>query len=32
VYALKFYERVGFKADGEIYLEDGIDHIEMVLS
>lgn len=32
VYALKFYERFGFKTDGEIYVEDGIDHIEMVLT
>ena len=31
LYALKFYERFGFKADGEVYVEDGIDHIEMVL-
>lgn len=31
LYALKFYERVGFKADGEVYDEDGIDHVEMIL-
>jgi ElaA protein len=31
VYALKFYERFGFKVDGDIYIEDGIDHVEMVL-
>jgi ElaA protein len=31
LYALKFYERFGFKADGEVYDEDGIDHIEMIL-
>jgi ElaA protein len=31
LYALKFYEQLGFKADGEIYDEDGIDHIEMIL-
>jgi ElaA protein len=32
VYAIQFYERFGFKADGEIYDEDGIDHVEMVLT
>ncbi|GAB3904180.1 GNAT family N-acetyltransferase [Mucilaginibacter boryungensis] len=32
VYAMKFYAQLGFKADGEIYDEDGIDHIEMVLT
>jgi len=32
VYAMKFYGQLGFKADGEIYDEDGIDHIEMVLA
>jgi ElaA protein len=31
-YAVKFYEQSGFKIDGEIYDEDGIDHIEMILS
>lgn len=31
-YAVKFYEIFGFKAEGEIYDEDGIDHIEMVLA
>ena len=31
LYALKFYERFGFKADGDVYVEDGIDHVEMVL-
>jgi ElaA protein len=30
VYAQKFYEQFGFEADGEIYDEDGIPHIEMV--
>jgi len=30
VYALKFYEIFGFRADGEEYDEDGIPHIEMV--
>jgi ElaA protein len=29
-YAVKFYEQLGFKIDGEIYDEDGIDHIEMI--
>ncbi|AFL83626.1 putative acyltransferase [Belliella baltica DSM 15883] len=29
-YALGFYESLGFKSDGEIYDEDGIEHIEMV--
>ena len=32
LYALKFYERFGFERDGEIYDEDGIDHVEMVLN
>jgi ElaA protein len=31
-YAVKFYEQLGFKIDGEIYDEDGIDHIEMILT
>ena len=31
VYATKFYEQLGFKPDGEVYDEDGIDHIEMIL-
>jgi ElaA protein len=30
VYALPFYEKFGFKADGEHYDEDGIPHVEMV--
>lgn len=30
VYALPFYERFGFKADGAEYDEDGIPHVEMV--
>lgn len=29
-YAVKFYEQLGFKMEGGIYDEDGIDHIEMV--
>jgi len=27
----KFYERFGFQQTSEIYLEDGIDHIEMIV-
>lgn len=30
-YAVKFYGSLGFVPQGEIYDEDGIDHIEMVL-
>ncbi len=30
VYASKFYENLGFMQAGEVYDEDGIDHIEMV--
>jgi ElaA protein len=29
LYAKAFYERLGFKQSGAVYLEDGIDHIEM---
>lgn len=29
-YALKFYESLGFESDGEVYDEDGIEHIEML--
>lgn len=29
-YLLNFYESFGFKAVGDIYVEDGIDHIEML--
>ena len=29
-YAQKFYSQLGFVADGEVYDEDGIPHIEMV--
>ncbi|NVK50823.1 MAG: GNAT family N-acetyltransferase [Cyclobacteriaceae bacterium] len=29
-YALGFYESLGFQAEGEVYDEDGIEHIEMV--
>ena len=31
LYLKKFYESNGFVAQGEVYLEDEIDHIEMVL-
>uniref|UniRef100_F4CE14 GCN5-related N-acetyltransferase n=1 Tax=Sphingobacterium sp. (strain 21) TaxID=743722 RepID=F4CE14_SPHS2 len=30
VYATPFYESLGFVVDGEVYDEDGIDHIEMI--
>src|SRR6185437_7362424 len=30
-YLKKFYESFGFVQKGEIYLEDGIEHIEMLL-
>jgi ElaA protein len=30
-YLKKFYESFGFQQSGEIYPEDGIDHIEMLL-
>jgi ElaA protein len=29
-YLIQFYASFGFKKEGEIYLEDGIEHIEMV--
>ena len=29
-YLLQFYSSLGFKQEGEIYLEDGIQHVEMV--
>jgi ElaA protein len=31
-YLLHFYESFGFVQKGEIYLEDGIEHIEMLLT
>ena len=31
LYLKQFYASFGFVAEGEIYLEDGIEHIEMVL-
>jgi ElaA protein len=32
LYLKKFYESFGFIQSGEIYLEDGIQHIEMMRS
>lgn len=31
LYLKKFYSSLGFEAQGDIYLEDGIEHIEMIL-
>lgn len=31
LYLLKFYSGLGFQQSGDMYLEDGIEHIEMVL-
>jgi ElaA protein len=31
LYLKKFYEHFGFQQTSNIYLEDGIDHIEMIL-
>lgn len=31
-YAIPFYQKFNFKPEGDIYLEDGIEHIEMVKS
>lgn len=31
LYLKKFYESFGFRQDGDVYVEDGIDHIEMIL-
>ncbi len=31
VYLFSFYENVGFKQNGDYYLEDGIEHVEMIL-
>ena len=31
VYLLQFYSSFGFKQTSDIYLEDGIEHIEMIL-
>ena len=30
VYLIKFYSGLGFEPSGDVYLEDGISHIEMV--
>lgn len=32
LYLKKFYEEFGFKKNGEVYLEDNIPHIKMILS
>jgi ElaA protein len=32
LYLKKFYESFGFQQSSEVYLEDGIEHIEMLLS
>jgi ElaA protein len=32
LYLINFYSSLGFKQTSEIYLEDGIEHIEMLLS
>ena len=29
-YLLKFYESLGFEIVSEVYLEDGIEHVEML--
>jgi ElaA protein len=31
LYLKKFYQSLGFEQSGEIYLDDGIEHIEMIL-
>jgi ElaA protein len=31
LYLQKFYESFGFKKDSDVYLEDGIEHIKMLL-
>ena len=31
LYLKKFYESIGFKKCSDLYLEDGIEHIEMIL-
>ncbi len=30
LYLLKFYSSLGFERSGEVYLEDGIEHVEMI--
>jgi ElaA protein len=32
LYLLKFYSSLGFHSSGDVYLEDGIEHVEMILS
>ena len=31
-YLIKFYNDLGFQTSGDVYLEDGIDHIQMIKS
>ena len=31
LYLKKFYTSLGFSAEGEVYLEDGIEHVEMLM-
>ncbi|MBC6492945.1 GNAT family N-acetyltransferase [Flavihumibacter stibioxidans] len=31
LYLEKFYTLLGFNTDGEVYLEDGIEHVEMLM-
>ena len=31
LYLKKFYESLGFRQVGEVYLEDGIEHVQMVI-
>jgi ElaA protein len=30
LYLLKFYSSLGFEMSGDVYLEDGIEHVEMI--
>jgi ElaA protein len=32
LYLENFYKSLGFKTDGEIYIEDGIPHVEMLMT
>ncbi len=32
LYLREFYSSLGFRQTGDVYLEDGIDHVEMMLS
>jgi|SRR5687768_2396954 len=31
-YLIRFYNELGFQTSGDVYLEDGIDHIQMIKS